>query len=199
MASDLKGIYNRLKKNRGIVEGFKRTNALERKRQEERALADFLAKDPKLQKKYGDVLPAMEKLYEGRKTTQLVDSRLGRLARNSDWYSLASDLYRWAVEREKPDMKRDRGYQERDRANALPQSADVADQPGPGGGPRALQGRPRRDCWTCRRTRRSPRSRASSRGRPGPARDGGDRRLREATSTRARRSAAWTTGSACSR
>jgi hypothetical protein len=118
MANDLKGIYNRLKKNRGIVEGFKRTRSLERKRAEEKALADFIAKDPKLEEKYGSVLPAMQKLYEGRRATQVVDSRLGRLGRSSDWYSLASELYRWAVEREKPDMKRDAGYQERDSASA---------------------------------------------------------------------------------
>lgn len=118
MAGDLKGIYNRLKKNRGIMDGFKRTNALERKRAEEGALADFIAGDPKLQAKYGSVLPEMQELYEGRRATQLVDSRLGRLSRSSDWYSLASELYRWAVEREKPDMKRDAGYQERDSAGA---------------------------------------------------------------------------------
>ncbi len=118
MASDLKGVYNRLKKNRGIVEGFKRTHALDRKREEEQALAAFLAKDPALQRKYGYVLPELSRLYEGQKTTQLRDSRLNRLGRNSDFYQLSSELYRWAVEREKPDPERDRGFQERDRANA---------------------------------------------------------------------------------
>jgi hypothetical protein len=119
MANDLKGIYNRLKKNRGIVEGFERTRALERKAEEERALAGFLSKDPVLQERYGDVLERLARLYEGRKATQLLDSRLERLGRSSDYYSLTSDLYRWAMEREKPDMERDRGYQERDRARAL--------------------------------------------------------------------------------
>jgi hypothetical protein len=118
MASDLKGVYNRLKKNRGIVEGFRRTHALDRKREDEKALAAFLAKDPALQRKYGEVLPGLSHLYAGQKATQLRDSRLSRLGRNSDFYQLSADIYRWAAEREKPDLDRDRGFQERDRANA---------------------------------------------------------------------------------
>ncbi len=118
MASDLKGVYNRLKKNRGIIEGFRRTHAMDRRREDEKALAAFLAKDPTLQRKYGDVLPELSRLYAGQKANQLRDSRLSRLGRNSDFYQLSSEIYRWAKEREKPDPERDRGFQERDRAHA---------------------------------------------------------------------------------
>jgi hypothetical protein len=117
-ASDVKGINNRLKKNRGILEGFQRTHALEQKIREERALAEFLAKNPVLQKQYGTVLPELETLYRERTTTQLRDSRLERLARAGDIYRLASELFRWSVEREKPDLSRERGYQDRDTLSA---------------------------------------------------------------------------------
>jgi hypothetical protein len=59
-AADLKGIHNRLKKNRGIMEGFKANRTLEHKVSEERALADFLVQNPALQKQYGSVLPELD-------------------------------------------------------------------------------------------------------------------------------------------
>jgi len=118
-ANDLKGIYNWLKKSRGILEGLKRTHALERKLAEEKELTAFLSRSPVLQREYGSVLPDLQRVYEQRKATQLRDSRLRRLNYGCDYYRLAAGLYRWAVEREKPDMERERGYQDRDTLSAL--------------------------------------------------------------------------------
>jgi hypothetical protein len=118
-ADDLKGINNRLKKNRGTLEGLRANHVLEQKAKEERALAGFLAQDPTLQKQYGSVLPELEALYREHGLTQVRDRRLERLGRAGDYYRLASDLYRWSVEREKPDPLRDKGYQDRDTLNAI--------------------------------------------------------------------------------
>ena len=118
MAGDLRGIYNRLKKNQGVLEGLESGRALQRKIDEERGLVNFLDGDRGLRKRYGEVLPELEKLHRNARKTQLIDSRLGRMTWTCDYLRLASELYRWAVEAEKPDMERERGYQERDRDRA---------------------------------------------------------------------------------
>lgn len=117
-ANSLKGIYNYLKKSHGVLDGCKRTDALGRKLEDEKQLVAFIDSKPALKKQFGGVLPGYDSLYQEIKKTQLIDSRLGRLARAVDYYRLASTVYRWAVEREKPDAARERGYQNRDTVQA---------------------------------------------------------------------------------
>ncbi len=114
LASDLQGLNNVLKNSYGTVDGFRKGHTLEHKREAEQQLTEFLAKDLALSAKYGSVLPSFDSLYQAHKQTQLHDFVLGRLARQCDYLSLASTIYRWACEREKPDLERDRGYQNRD-------------------------------------------------------------------------------------
>lgn len=118
MASDLKGLYNTLKNSYGTVEGFKNDRILEKKQSEERQLAAFLAKHSELNAKYGRVLPELDSLYVANEKTQLHDYYLGRVGYTSDYIRLASTVYRWAVEREKSDIERERGFQSRDTVNA---------------------------------------------------------------------------------
>jgi hypothetical protein len=119
LASDLAGLNNGLKKSYGTMEGFKKSNTLEEKRETERQLTEFLSKDPTLQKKYGRVLPELDSLYQADAKVQAHDFLLGRMTRACDYLSLASTIYRWACEREKPDLERDRGYQDRDTLSAI--------------------------------------------------------------------------------
>ncbi len=114
LASDLQGLNNTLKNSYGTMDGFKKGHTLEHKREAEAQLAAFLAKDPTLSAKYGSVLPSFDSLYRAQEQTQLHDFVLGRLSRQCDYLSLASTIYRWACEREKADLERDRGYQNRD-------------------------------------------------------------------------------------
>ncbi len=118
MASDLKGLYNTLKKSYGTVEGFKKDRILEKKQADEKQLTAFLAKHADLRAKFGRVLPELDSLYGEHEKTQLKDYFLARLGYTSDYIRLASTVYRWAVEREKPDAERERGYQNRDTINA---------------------------------------------------------------------------------
>lgn len=118
LASDLKGIYNGLKNSYGTIEGFTKGRILDRKREEERQLIEFLEKNPELNKKYGKVLPELHVLLEEHEKTYEHDYYLGRMGWGCDYLRLANSVYRWAVEREKPDMERERGYQERDLAGA---------------------------------------------------------------------------------
>jgi len=118
LSSDLQGFNNTLKKSYGTMEGFRKGNSLAQKQETERQLTEFLSKDPALQAKYGGVLPALDSLFRAQQQVQLHDFILGRMSRQCDYLSLASTIYRWACEREKPDLERDRGFQDRDTLTA---------------------------------------------------------------------------------
>jgi hypothetical protein len=114
MSSRMQGLNNSLKKSYGILEGFRKRDVLAYKQDQERQLAAFLSSDKKLAKQYGGVLPEIDSLFKAREKYQARDFFLGRMAYGSDYLRLASTLYRWACERQKPDLERERGYQDRD-------------------------------------------------------------------------------------
>ncbi|MBK7142594.1 MAG: S46 family peptidase [bacterium] len=119
LASDLQGLNNTLKNSYGTMEGFKKGQILERKRAEEQQLMEWLKANPALLKKYGKVLPELDSLYQAKKVRQQHDNVLSYLSWGCDYLRLANSIYRWSLEREKPDLERERGYQQRDMANAL--------------------------------------------------------------------------------
>ena len=110
----LAGLNNYEKNLRGQIEGARRVGLIERRREREAALADWIAADPS-RAAYG---PAIENLAE-------LSQESATAARTSFWYgnatraqllSVAQRLYRLAKEREKPNAQRESGYQERDMA-----------------------------------------------------------------------------------
>lgn len=113
MASTVQGIKNRLKKTQGLLAGLVKDSVLAKKLAEEAELTAFLQADPQRWERYGDILPTYDSLYEAKKEDRERQEVLGMI-----WYidhlSLARSLYRWAEQREKPDMERERGYQDRD-------------------------------------------------------------------------------------
>ena len=114
LESDLAGLNNSLKKSYATMDGFRKDNSLAQKRETERQLTEFISKDAALQAKYGRVLPSLDSLYRAQAKMQEHDFVLSRMLRQCDYLSLASTVYRWACEREKPDLERDRGFQDRD-------------------------------------------------------------------------------------
>ena len=110
----LAGLNNYEKNLRGQIEGARRVGLIERRREREAALADWIAADPS-RAAYG---PAIDNLAE-------LSQESATAARTSFWYgnatraqllSVAQRLYRLAKEREKPNAQRESGYQERDMA-----------------------------------------------------------------------------------
>jgi hypothetical protein len=114
MASRMAGLNNSLKKSYGIMDGFKKRNILAYKRDKEQQLTAFLQTNTALQNQFGGVLPALDSLYRAREQYQARDFVLGRMSYGCDYLRLSSTIYRWACEREKADMERERGYQDRD-------------------------------------------------------------------------------------
>jgi hypothetical protein len=119
MSSRMQGLNNGLKKSYGILEGFRKRNILAFKQDQERQLAAYMKADKKFAAHYGTVLGSLDSLFVANANLQLHDFILGRMVWGCDYLRQASSLYRWACERTKPDLERERGYQNRDTLAAI--------------------------------------------------------------------------------
>lgn len=114
LASTIKGLYNSLKNNQGMLEGLVKAKLLERKRAEEKAFQEFLKSNPELEKKYGTLLSQLEALQKEWRKTSVKNTLLGRFGLGSPMTSYALTINKWSVEKDKKDMEREPGYQQRD-------------------------------------------------------------------------------------
>jgi hypothetical protein len=116
LASELKGLYNALKNNEGMLEGLKKSNLVGRKHADEQKLTAWIDADTARKSKYGDVLPAISAVVAARAATHDRDLLLGWLnrPRASGLLAAAMIIDHWSEEKEKPDLERDLGYQARD-------------------------------------------------------------------------------------
>lgn len=141
LASTLKGNYNSVKNNEGMLQGLKTSDLAGRKRAEEARLAAWIAAEPARLARYGNALPALEKALATSRATRERDMVLsflpkpggsGRDSRSSSVLSSALTLVRWAQEKTRPDMEREQGFQARDersirqRLTSMQQNLDVA-------------------------------------------------------------------------
>jgi len=125
LAGTMSGVGNYMKKSHGQMVGFRRSHILKKKRENERQLKALIAGDPKLQKEFGTLFPDLEALLAGERQYWQRDLYLGWMRYVCDYFSLAGTIYRRAVEREKPDMERDHGYQDRDEQFRRKRMADA--------------------------------------------------------------------------
>ncbi|MFQ6037868.1 MAG: S46 family peptidase, partial [Candidatus Aminicenantales bacterium] len=116
-AGKIRGLNNSLKNYQGKVEGMAKIRLIERKKNQEAAFLEWLDQDPALKKAYGGVLQEIAsymKKYETHQSrsnllNQMVSSYLG-----SSVLAQAHLIYRTAQERQRPDIEREPGFQERD-------------------------------------------------------------------------------------
>ncbi|MEE8604062.1 MAG: S46 family peptidase, partial [Candidatus Aminicenantaceae bacterium] len=129
-AGSIKGLNNSLKNYRGKIEGMENIAILDIKNDQEKKFLDWVKQDPDRQKKYANVLDDIEifmKKYKihSRKSdllSQLVSSRLG-----SALLSQAHKIHRTVEERQKPDIEREPGFQERDLSD-IKQRIELAER-----------------------------------------------------------------------
>ena len=114
VAGRVQGLNNGLTNTKGVLEGLVKGGSLERKQQQEKELAAWIAADPARKAKYGDVLPAMQALHEAGLKTRERNATLSLLSSASSYLSAAQTLYRLSLQRTKPDIQREAGFQERD-------------------------------------------------------------------------------------
>ncbi len=108
------GLNNASKNYEGMLDGFAKSDIIERKQALERRLRAWIVGDPARRARYLDVLDGLERLVEKRQAdrerSMFYESFVGR----SSLLSTARTLYRLSRERQQPDAEREPGYQERD-------------------------------------------------------------------------------------
>jgi len=113
-SSRLQSLNNNLTNQRGMLEGLVRGGILAQKAAREKELSAWIAGDPARRERYGDVLPALQALHaEGLKTRER-NAVLSGLASASSYLSAAQTIYRLSIQRQKKDLDREAGFQERD-------------------------------------------------------------------------------------
>jgi hypothetical protein len=116
-AGMLKGLYNSIKNNRGMLAGLERDAVLRQRQQAESELASWIAADPARQKRYGRLLADIERLAaEEREIASLatISGWLRRGCRLLDW---ALTLNKWGHEKTRKNLDRQPGFLDRDMAN----------------------------------------------------------------------------------
>ncbi|MGB7062444.1 MAG: S46 family peptidase [Candidatus Zixiibacteriota bacterium] len=114
LSSTIKGLNNYLKKNQGMLEGFRRSGILQKKQVEERLLSGFFNGSRDLRRKYEQVLPELDSLYRERKKFGDKEFVINWMIYRSKFLDFASTIYKWSLEKKKEDMDREPGYQDRD-------------------------------------------------------------------------------------
>jgi len=113
-ASLIKGFSNAYKNYKGMDEGFKKINLLEKKKQQEKELMDFIESKPELKIKYGNALTELKKIVEEQQRFLIKDRILRFLRQSSRLLNIALMIDKWSIEKTKKDLDRELGYMERD-------------------------------------------------------------------------------------
>ena len=114
LAGRVQGLNNGLTNSRGVLEGMVKGGALAKKQAREQELVTWISASPARQKKYGEALAAMQAIQSQGEATRERDAALSLLPSASSYLASAQALYRLSVQRPKPDVERDAGFQERD-------------------------------------------------------------------------------------
>lgn len=113
--STLAGLANYAKNYGSMIESYNKGTTLARKQQLEKDLSTWISQDADKKAQYGNALTGLNTLIKQDQDTQARDLILGYMRYNKMMNS-AFRLHRLAVENEKPNLERERGYQERDIA-----------------------------------------------------------------------------------
>ena len=107
------GLNNVLKKDQGMLDDFGKSTMLWDKKALERELMAWIDSDPSRRAKFSDPVDRLKKTLSEIRKSRERDFFYG-LLNNSTIVSNSRRIYRLSKEREKPDMERESGYQERD-------------------------------------------------------------------------------------
>lgn len=118
------GLGNGLFKAKAMVDGFARGNVVARARSRDAALDAWIAADPTRTTRYAASIAALRTTITRQDATRRRDDLMDYLGR-SDLLAAARSLYRWSIERQLPDAKRELGYQLRDASKARARFADM--------------------------------------------------------------------------
>ena len=109
----LAGLANYAKNYQSMVESFQRSGFLERRKQDEVSLAQWIKSDSNRNERFGSAIDKLNAIIEQGHAGAARDLVQGYLT-YARLPGTAARLYRFAVEQEKPDAEREPGYQARD-------------------------------------------------------------------------------------
>jgi len=109
LASRLKGFYNSLKNNRGLIAGLKSGNLLARKQAQESDLQKQISRRPEWQEKYDAILPAIQRIYDEYYAGYERDIYVDYL-RYITVLADALTIEKWSREKVKPARARESGF-----------------------------------------------------------------------------------------
>ena len=112
-AGTIAGLANYAKNYGSMIESYNKGDMLERKRQLNNDLKAWINADKNRKAKYGKALDTLNALILESQKDQEADTLLGLVSRGS-MMRVASNLYRLAHEKQKPNVERRRGFQDRD-------------------------------------------------------------------------------------
>ncbi len=118
-AGVLKGLYNSIKNNRGLLAGLRKNAVHGLRLAGERELAAFIASDPARQRKFGRLLGDIGRLAAEERELIMLGTVTGWLNRGCRLFDWALTLNKWGREKAKKDMERSPGYMDRDIAARL--------------------------------------------------------------------------------
>jgi hypothetical protein len=107
LASSVSGLNNGYKNNQGMLEGLKKYNLLEMKREEEKALRAFLDAHPDAAARYGDVLDGLREQYDEYTKIWQQNGTLRWMLYINNAMRSAYRVYKWNIEQDKKDSERD--------------------------------------------------------------------------------------------
>lgn len=112
-ANSVAGFNNYLKNFQGQLEGLAKAHAVDLKTQKETALLQWLAAQGGETAKFGEDIAALREVLARQRAVRDRDLMLGYFNRLG-LYNSAYQIYRTAIERDKPDLQREQGFQARD-------------------------------------------------------------------------------------
>jgi hypothetical protein len=113
VANQMKGIYNYLKKNRGILEGFKKFGLVRRQEDRENKLSAEFQTDPETYEKCSRLLDRFKSLYEKNSEHAMKNLLFDVYFERDSMLGEAVLLYKWSIEKAKNDLDRDPRFAER--------------------------------------------------------------------------------------
>jgi hypothetical protein len=109
-----RGLHNGLTKNKGVLQGMISGGLLSQKEALEKEFIAWIDADSQRRAKFADVLPGLQALVAERARTRDRDALLAELAGGmGSVLGAAERLYRFSIEKTKPDSERDREFQKR--------------------------------------------------------------------------------------
>ncbi len=116
LASRIKGLANTMKNYRGKLQGMKRVGIVGGRLEQEKRLQAFIETDPERRRKYGDVIPSIDRVYREQRSRfedEIILYYLRTSVQMVNWAWTAAEA---SVERAKPDLERESDYMDRNWA-----------------------------------------------------------------------------------